>query len=132
MMNRILTSLAGFFAYCGNLLGYVQVPAQTSKPILASGFAAIAAAFAAMALVRTGFVGWKRVIGGVLIGAASTSVIAVVAIAWARHSQTVMHAPGAQQLEAFTDYAVGGAVSGVLLACGWLLAWFARRERTSK
>src|SRR5689334_20048985 len=132
VLNRVLASLAGFFAYVANLLAYVVVPAPISKPALAGGFGAIAAALVATAVARARFFGWQRVLAGVLIGAGLTSILAVGVIAFVRRSDAVMHTPGAQQLSAFSDYTTGGTVSAALIACGWLLAWIAWRRRTRK
>jgi hypothetical protein len=131
VLNRILTSLAGFFVYITNLLAYVTMPAQMSKPELAGGFAAIAVLCAAVALTRARFAGWQRVLGGILIGASLTSVVAVAAITGLRSADAIRHTIGAEQLQAFNDYRSGGTVSGILLACGSVLVWAAHRGRAS-
>ena len=129
MLNRILTSLAGFFVYITNLLAYVNMPAQASKLELSAGFAAMAVLCAAIALARARFAGWQRVLGGILIGASLTSVVALAAITWLRNSDAIRHITRAEQLQAFNDYRTGGTVSAVLLACGYLLIWAAHRQR---
>jgi len=131
MLNRILTSFAGFFVYITNLLAYVSMPAQVSKPELSAGFAAMAILCAAIALARARFAAWQRVLGGILIGASLTSVVALAAITWLRSSDAIRHITGAEQLQAFNDYRSGGMVSALLFACGCVLTWAAHRQRVS-
>jgi hypothetical protein len=128
MLTRIFAFAAGFFVYVANLLCFVQVPPQMSKPLLASSFAVTGVVCAVIALALRRFDGWQRTLAIVLIGGSLMSVLAVATIALLRSSTTVTHAMYVSQLGGFTDYKTGSVVTLSLLVAGVALLWASRRK----
>ena len=131
MLNRISTFLAGFFVYVADLLCFVQVPPEMSKPALVAGFAAIATACALAALALRRFTEWKRTLASILIGGSLMSAVAVATITALRTYTPVKQTFGAEQLDGFREYRTGGTVTLIVLAAGTALALLRRRKSNS-